>query len=35
MAAIQDVEAKTNLVSFMPEKWNEEYNIRAGGTQTI
>ncbi len=27
MTAIQDVEAKTNLVSFTPEKWNEEYNI--------
>lgn len=29
MSPIQDVEAKTNLVSFTPEKWNEEYNIRS------
>jgi antitoxin YefM len=29
MTAIQDIETKTNLVSFAPEKWNEEYNIRS------
>ena len=29
MTAIQNIETKTNLVSFTPEKWNEEYNIRS------
>ncbi|MGE5655169.1 MAG: hypothetical protein ACM37W_00865 [Actinomycetota bacterium] len=29
MSAIQNIEAKTNLVSFTPEEWNEEYNIRS------
>jgi antitoxin YefM len=29
MTAIQNVETKTNLVSFTPEEWNEEYNIRS------
>jgi antitoxin YefM len=29
MTAIQDVKAKTNLISFTPEEWNEEYNIRS------
>ncbi|MDZ7957445.1 MAG: hypothetical protein RMY34_06000 [Aulosira sp. DedQUE10] len=29
MAAIQNIETKTNLVSFTPEEWNEEYNIRS------
>lgn len=27
MTAIQNIETKTNLVSFTPEEWNEEYNI--------
>lgn len=29
MTAIQNIETKTHLVSFTPEKWNEEYNIRS------
>jgi antitoxin YefM len=29
MTAIQNIEAKTHLVSFTPEKWNEEYNLRS------
>ena len=29
MTAIQNVETKTNLVSFTPEEWNEDYNIRS------
>jgi len=29
MTAIQDIEAKTNLISFTPEKWDEEYNLRS------
>lgn len=29
MSAIQAIEAKTNLVTFTPEEWNEEYNIRS------
>ena len=29
MTAIQNIETKTNLVSFTPEKWNEEYNLRS------
>ncbi|KYC43279.1 hypothetical protein WA1_14405 [Scytonema hofmannii PCC 7110] len=29
MSAIQNVETKTNLVSFTPEEWNEEYNVRS------
>ncbi|PSB03554.1 hypothetical protein [Merismopedia glauca] len=29
MAAIQNIETRTNLVSFTPEQWNEEYNIRS------
>ncbi|HEY9613271.1 hypothetical protein [Allocoleopsis sp.] len=29
MSAIQNIETKTNLVSFTPEEWNEEYNIRS------
>ena len=29
MTAIQNIETKTNLVSFTPEEWNEEYNIRS------
>jgi antitoxin YefM len=28
-SAIQNVETKTNLVSFTPEEWNAEYNIRS------
>ncbi|NMG21783.1 hypothetical protein [Brasilonema bromeliae] len=31
MTAIQNIETKTNLVSFTPEEWNEEYNIRSFG----
>ncbi|VXD12802.1 hypothetical protein [Planktothrix paucivesiculata] len=27
MTAIQNIETKTNLVSFTHEEWNEEYNI--------
>ena len=27
MTAIQNIETKTNLVSFTLEEWNEEYNI--------
>ncbi|MFM6192025.1 hypothetical protein [Planktothrix sp.] len=27
MTAIQNIETKTNLVSFTPEEWNKEYNI--------
>jgi antitoxin YefM len=27
MAAIQNIQTKTNLVSFTHEEWNEEYNI--------
>ncbi|MEC4814657.1 MAG: hypothetical protein SAK29_15470 [Scytonema sp. PMC 1069.18] len=29
MSAIQNIETKTNLVSFTPEEWNEEYNLRS------
>lgn len=29
MTAIQSIETKTNSVSFTPEKWDEEYNIRS------
>lgn len=29
MTAIQNIETKTNLVSFTPEEWNEEYNVRS------
>jgi antitoxin YefM len=29
ITAIQNLETKTNLVSFTPEEWNEEYNIRS------
>ncbi len=29
MTAILNVETKTNLVSFTPEEWNEEYNLRS------
>jgi antitoxin YefM len=29
MTAIQNIETKTNLVSFTPEEWNEEYNLRS------
>ncbi|BBD67725.1 hypothetical protein NIES4072_49770 [Nostoc commune NIES-4072] len=29
MTAIQNIETKTNLVSFTPEEWDEEYNIRS------
>ncbi len=29
MTAIQNIETKTNLVSFTPKEWNEEYNIRS------
>jgi antitoxin YefM len=29
MTAIQNVEAKNNLISFTPEEWNEEYNLRS------
>ncbi|MEX0270646.1 hypothetical protein AB3R30_16000 [Leptolyngbyaceae cyanobacterium UHCC 1019] len=29
MTAIQNIETKTHLVSFTPEQWNEEYNIRS------
>ena len=29
MTTIQNIEKKTNLVSFTLEKWNEEYNIRS------
>ncbi|GAB4177532.1 MAG: hypothetical protein Fur006_09280 [Coleofasciculaceae cyanobacterium] len=29
MSAIQNIETKTNLVSFTPEEWDEEYNIRS------
>ncbi|MBD2483213.1 MULTISPECIES: hypothetical protein [Planktothrix] len=29
MTAIQNIETKTNLVSFTHEEWNEEYNIRS------
>jgi antitoxin YefM len=29
MTAIQNIETKTNLVSFTPEEWNEKYNIRS------
>jgi antitoxin YefM len=29
MNAIENVETKTNLVSFTPEEWNAEYNIRS------
>lgn len=29
MADIQNIETKTNLVSFTPEEWNEKYNIRS------
>lgn len=29
MTAIENIERKTNLVSFTPEEWNEEYNIRS------
>lgn len=29
MTAIQNIETKTNLVSFTPEEWNQEYNIRS------
>ncbi|MEH1874965.1 hypothetical protein [Nostoc sp.] len=29
MTAIQNIETKTNLVSFTPEEWNEEYNDRS------
>jgi antitoxin YefM len=29
MTAIQNVETKNNLISFTPEEWNEEYNIRS------
>ncbi|MEG4026691.1 MULTISPECIES: hypothetical protein [unclassified Microcoleus] len=29
MTAIQNIEAKTNLVSFTFEEWNEEYNLRS------
>ena len=27
MADIQNIETKTNLVSFTPEEWNEKYNL--------
>lgn len=27
MTAIQNIETKTNLVSFTPEEWNEKHNI--------
>jgi antitoxin YefM len=27
MTAIQNIDTKTNLVSFTLEEWNEEYNI--------
>lgn len=27
MTAIQNIETKTNLVSFTPEEWNEEYKL--------
>ena len=29
MSAMQNVEKNTNLVSFTPSEWNEEYNIRS------
>ncbi|MBD2167655.1 hypothetical protein H6G04_25025 [Calothrix membranacea FACHB-236] len=29
MTAMENVETKTNLVSFTPEEWNAEYNIRS------
>ena len=29
MTAIQNIQTKTNLVSFTPEEWDEEYNIRS------
>ena len=29
MSAMQNVETNTNLVSFTPSEWNEEYNIRS------
>jgi antitoxin YefM len=29
MSAMQNVETKTNLISFTPEEWNEEYNLRS------
>ena len=29
MTAIQNIETKTNLVSFTLEEWHEEYNIRS------
>jgi len=29
MTAIQDIETKTNLISFTPEKWDEEYNLHS------
>ncbi|NJN90591.1 MAG: hypothetical protein HC840_22210 [Leptolyngbyaceae cyanobacterium RM2_2_4] len=29
MSAIQNVETKNNLISFTPEEWNEEYNLRS------
>ena len=29
MAAIQNVATETNLVSFTPEEWNAEHNIRS------
>lgn len=29
MTAIQNIQTKTNLVSFTPEEWNEKYNIRS------
>jgi len=29
MTAIQDIETKTNLISFTPEEWDEEYNLHS------
>jgi len=29
MTAIQNIEARTHLVSFTPEEWHEEYNLRS------
>ncbi|MCY7394378.1 MAG: hypothetical protein LH647_23640 [Leptolyngbyaceae cyanobacterium CAN_BIN12] len=29
MTSIQNIKTKTNWVSFTPEKWNEEYNLRS------
>lgn len=29
MSAIQSIETRTNLVSFTPEEWDEEYNLRS------